>query len=115
MPLSSEKATGEKNKTPAAFSVWCMRKFWGNKNFLCRLCGIDRGNPACSFSFFAAFICFDGSCAVYCAPDSEGSHKEGDSAIDENFRVAEGAEVACAGNSENSDDSRCCHNFEDEV
>ena len=85
------------------------------KIFLSCFCGVDSGNATGSFSSFAAFISFNGSGAVHCAPDSAKSHCKGNSAINEKFRIGDVSEIACTGNSENGDDSCCCHNFEDEV
>lgn len=76
MPLSSEKADGEKNKNSVCFSGLVYEEISGKQKFLCRLCGTDRGNPAGFFASFVAFMSFDGSCAVYKAPDSDKGHEE---------------------------------------
>ena len=98
-----------------AFLGLVYEEILGITKILCGFCGIDRGDPSCSLASCVAFHCFNRSGAVDCAPDSEGSGRKRNSAVNEDFRVADVSEIACAGNSEESDDSCCCHNFEDEV
>ena len=112
--VKKEKAGGEKRNSARPFGL-VYEEILGIAKILSCFCGIDRRNTACSFSSFAAFHCFNCSGAIHCAPDSEESKSKGNSAINEKFSVGDVSKIACAGNSDNGDDSCCCHNLKDEV
>jgi len=105
---TNEKADGEKLRPLFRFG---MRKFDRDSRFLCGLCAVNSGNAACFFASFAAFYRVDGSGAVKAAPDSGSGGQKGNSAEDENFRVGDASEIACAGNAEKRDDTGSCHDF----
>ena len=83
--------------------------------YLCGFGTVNNGESTCSKASFTAFHCLYGSGAVGCAPKADGGSKERNSAVNNNFCIAEGSKIAGAGNSESRDDPCNCHYFEDKV